>query len=289
MHKDSTLSLKQLFVSYLTAVQAARDSANRTSCANNLKQIGTAFQLHHDAFGSFPTGDNDIDPPRTKGARGVEQAWGWAYQVLPYLEQTALWENPDDAAVKAKTIEMYFCPSRRAPIVFDVSTGKSNGPRAQIDYAGCGGTDDNGKDALLVRSNYTDPVTGAVVKTTPVRLPASVPDGASNTLLVGERYINTTWYDTAGGPESDEYRGGYITGMPGKLRFLARSGDFLPVQDRTYQSPEDFSRFGSAHPETLNAVFADGALHPIRYNVSIEVLRRASRRDDGQAFDLSNL
>jgi hypothetical protein len=244
--------------------------------------------------GPKPLQCNDDDPPRTKDAgggalRGVEQAWGWGYQILPYIEQTALWEEKDDAAVKATALEMYFCPSRRAPIAFDVSTAKSTGPRGQIDYAGCGGTDDNGKDGLLVRSNYTDAVTGALVKTVPVRLPGSVPDGASNTVLVGERYINTTWYDTPGGPESDEYRGGYITGLPGKLRFLARSGDLQPTKDRTYQTPEDFSRFGSVHAETFNAVFADGALHPVRYTVSVEVLRRACRRDDGQAFDLSNL
>jgi type II secretory pathway pseudopilin PulG len=278
-----------LMTLFFPAVQASRDRAYRASCANNLRQIGTAFQLHHDAFGYFPTGGNEIDPPRTPGARGADQAWGWAYQILPYVEQTALWEDPDDAAVKAKAVETYFCSSRRAPTVFDVVTSKSTGKRAKIDYAACGGTDDHGKDGLIVRSNYNDPVSGEAIKTTPVRLPGSVPDGASNTLLVGERYMNPTWYGVPTGPESDEYRGGYITGMAGRLRFLVRSGDMQPVHDRTYQSPEDFSRFGSRHPESFNAVFADGALHPIRYSVSIEVLRRACRRDDGQAFDVGSL
>ena len=121
-----------------------------------------------------------------------------------------------------------------------------------------------GADGLLVRSTYTDAM-GQEVKTTSVRLPGTCPDGSSNTLLVGERYMNPTWYTIGSGPESDEYRGGYITGMPGRLRFLVRSGAFEPAKDRTYLGPEDYSRFGSAHPNGFHGVFGDGAIHTIRY------------------------
>jgi hypothetical protein len=278
----------------LPAVQAARDSARRTTCANNLRQISTAFQLHHDTFGYLPSGGTGVDTPRTLTAsgqieRGVNQAWGWAYQVLPYLEQSALYDEQDDAAVKEKGIETYFCPSRRGVTVFDVAAGKSKGLRAQIDYAGNGGTDDHGKDGMLVRSTFTDGKTGEVVKGVPVRLPGSVPDGTSNTLLLGERWMNPTWYDMATGPESDDYRGGFITGMPGRLRFVVRSGSFEPAKDRTYETFDDYSRFGSAHAGSFNAVMADGSQRVIRYSVSPEVFRKACRRNDGEAYDLSQL
>jgi prepilin-type N-terminal cleavage/methylation domain-containing protein len=59
----------------LPAVQAAREAARRSQCANNLKQIGLALQMHHDVKGEFPSG--------TYAGEGSL----WSYYILPYLEQ----------------------------------------------------------------------------------------------------------------------------------------------------------------------------------------------------------
>jgi prepilin-type N-terminal cleavage/methylation domain-containing protein len=275
-----------LITLFFPAVQASRDSANRTKCANQLRQIGLAFQLHHDALGAFPTRGRKVDAPRSLTpdgaiARVSEQTWGWAYQILPYLEQTALWENPDDAAVKAATLETYFCPSRRKPVVFEVNHSRSVGPRGQIDYAGSTGTEPDGLNGLLVPCHYK--TQGEWVKPNAVRLPGSVPDGASNTLLVSERYLDPRWRDFPRGPEDNDFRGGYIAGN------LVRSGNFQPVRDRPYEHLNDYARFGSAHPVSFNAVFGDGAVHTVRYAVSIKVFKAACGRDDGDALDLSHL
>lgn len=62
----------------LPAVQAAREAARRTQCVNNLKQVGLAMQMHHDAKGTLPGG-------------GKGCCFGtWANFILPYLEQGAL-------------------------------------------------------------------------------------------------------------------------------------------------------------------------------------------------------
>jgi len=86
----------------LPAVQAAREAARRISCTNNLKQIGLSFHNYHDAHKGFPPGNifqqYIYDDPGT-------HKWGWGYTycgmmgwpafLLPYMEQTALYDLID--------------------------------------------------------------------------------------------------------------------------------------------------------------------------------------------------
>jgi prepilin-type N-terminal cleavage/methylation domain-containing protein len=70
----------------IPAVQAARESARRTQCANNLKQLGVAVHNYHDAFKKIPPGDLY---PRVAG---VSSGWTWSghWQLLPYVENDQL-------------------------------------------------------------------------------------------------------------------------------------------------------------------------------------------------------
>ncbi|MDC0934896.1 DUF1559 domain-containing protein [Pirellulales bacterium] len=112
----------------LPAVQAARESARRTQCINHLKQIGLGWINHEGARGHYPSagwghawwGDPD------RGA-GVSQPGSWAYHILPYVEQQAVYDLPGDgqpdvittqqlegASLSAQApISIFNCPSRR--------------------------------------------------------------------------------------------------------------------------------------------------------------------------------
>ncbi len=67
----------------LPAVQQAREAARRSSCKNNLKQIGVALHNYHDTFRSFPCGAMNLGGNNREG-------WGWAALILPQMDQAAL-------------------------------------------------------------------------------------------------------------------------------------------------------------------------------------------------------
>jgi prepilin-type N-terminal cleavage/methylation domain-containing protein len=97
----------------LPAVQAAREAARRSQCANNLRQIGLAFHNFHDTRNAFP-------PLRIAGAEGWPTCW---VLIMPYMEQGNLFDAWDitrkyaqqtDAARQTQ-IKSYYCPARRPP------------------------------------------------------------------------------------------------------------------------------------------------------------------------------
>src|ERR671919_44032 len=74
----------------LPAVQAARESARRMSCASNLRQIGLAMHNYHDIAGAFPIGVSNDIPGNGNGSDGN---WTWSARILPYLEQSGLYQT----------------------------------------------------------------------------------------------------------------------------------------------------------------------------------------------------
>jgi prepilin-type N-terminal cleavage/methylation domain-containing protein/prepilin-type processing-associated H-X9-DG protein len=98
----------------LPAVQKVREAAARLQCANNLKQIGLALHNHHDARATLPPGGMQT------GQNGNPCYSNWAIELLPYLEQEALYKqydqlayNTTDAnrAVGQQRVKVYECPS----------------------------------------------------------------------------------------------------------------------------------------------------------------------------------
>ena len=137
----------------LPAVQSAREAARRAQCKNNLKQLGLAVLLHHQAIGHFPTsGWGTVwvtDPDR---GFGVMQPGGWVGSVLPFMEQTAIRNlgarqtdqqaRRDAASQMVSTpISTFQCPTRRRAIAYPRGVtffnygGFSASVTAKTDYA----------------------------------------------------------------------------------------------------------------------------------------------------------
>lgn len=259
----------------LPAVQAARESARRTQCSNHLKQFGIAFQNHHDTHLIFPDAGTDWTLPRTK-VNGIiqvapKQAWGWAYQICPYIEQRSLWEHPDDVEVAKTPVKLLFCPSRRPPTVINGSqNGIPNGPRGQIDYACSGGTDGNfpsplgGTNGAVIRGGTSDPI----------RI-AKITDGLSNTIIVGERRCNMARRND---PTMADENNGWIDGYDWDT---VRWGYEMFAPDYRSTSINSSREFGSQHPAGCQFVFADGSVRMLSYSMELQVFRNGLERDDG--------
>ena len=142
-------------------------------------------------------------------------------------------------------------------------------------------------------NNVSDPVTFQMIS-----------DGTSNTLLVGEKFLRPDLYD--GGSWSDDK--GWTDGWdPDSMR----STCFKPLQDslsgtsgssgacspdsgnatcdQLYGFATDVVNFGSAHPAGLNAVFADGSVHSINYDIDVQVFDNLGDRQDGAVIDQASL
>ncbi len=122
----------------LPAVQAAREAARRAQCSNNLKQIGLSFNSYNSAKKHFPTAglggaawNNQLAAGLLEPASGksIQNAPidvpGWAFQILPYAEENAIYQAamnaPNPAGdplpgigdfLTSQRVAMYLCPSR---------------------------------------------------------------------------------------------------------------------------------------------------------------------------------
>jgi len=261
----------------LPAVQAAREAARRSQCMNNLKQIALAFHHYHDSYRAFPDGGkNECDSPVPPGAQCTPSSpggqapgccrpysrgeWSWPYQILPFLEQTNVYQLTSDSLIYQTPISTYYCPSRRAAVLYNNV--------AKIDYGGCAGS--TGSNGVVTRRG------------TPAVIFAHITDGTSNTLLAGGKQLNPhrfgqTYDDNepyvATGWDSEIFRIGSQTEPPGP-----------DSQHPSYTATDPYvgsNRFGSAHPGIFNATLVDGSGRAISFTVDLEVFRRLCARDDG--------
>jgi prepilin-type N-terminal cleavage/methylation domain-containing protein/prepilin-type processing-associated H-X9-DG protein len=265
----------------LPAIQAARESARRTQCQNNLRQIGDAVQMHHDTRKHFPTGRNQFD----------QYAVSWAFFLLPYMEETAIYNSYDskarvdddaNAATMRTPIETYACPSRRKPaadrnfdnnesppVVLGAATLADYSANAGIQImTGMVGADDSA--AVFGGFNRAD--AGPIFSGSRINA-RQVEDGLSKTIAVGERHLPPVPDGTP--PELEHLAIGDTASIAGDTPHTTfRATDTGLAAD--IDDP-DRNKFGSSHSGSLiQFVFLDGHVRGLRPDIALVVVKALS-------------
>src|SRR5947208_9627561 len=189
----------------LPAVQAARESARRNKCQNNLKQLGLGCHSFHDTYKKLPingTGTFGYGQPNVDGSGS------WGYNIMPYIEMMNVYMSTTgltayDTSSKRmhdKTLQTFLCPTRqRKGFKTDNSSSHAG---SMTDYV------------INPRINF--PNDNPIVNTNENSRPdmnhglAFITDGTSNTLLFGEKALQTSQYlsDAIGSFDETLWRGG---------------------------------------------------------------------------------
>jgi prepilin-type processing-associated H-X9-DG protein len=182
-------------------VQAAREAARRTSCENNLKQIGIALNSYLSSYNAFPyyISDYSSGPPVIK--TGAAQFSAVHVRLFPYLEQGPLFNAlnlfleqdpvtgiPANATAVQTTVAVYLCPSDGSSFPesggnnyrLSVGVGPQWGPNVESPDSGDG---------------FFDARAGRIHA-------GSFPDGLSHTVALSER-LRGTGQEGSGTPERD--------------------------------------------------------------------------------------
>lgn len=270
----------------LPTVQQVREASRRATCSSHLRQVGTALLSHHETFGIFPgngcEAPTQLIPAAEGGApvniyvkrasdgrmfywgvgdpalRPEEQVGSWAFAILPFIEQKPvhqqrLWMTP---------IELYHCPSRRDAVALPVVKQDEYG-----EYEGGGWT--WGKTDFAGNS--------LVVVNRPKRLlrMASLQDGSSDTILVGEKAFDPsiqsgpTWHW-----DVPYFTGGGMGTQRNGLKVM-QDGPGIPFHGHGQ------GEWGSAHPGGAHFLFGDGSVKLILHGISWMLMEKWLTPADG--------
>lgn len=309
----------------LPAVQAAREAARRSTCVNQLRQMGIAILNYETATRKFPTGGTE--PWHDEGAESVRfsKGYGWMVQILPYVENAALQnlskgygegDKQRDQLVRGTPVSLYNCPSRRgATVVFvraDVGDGQADACElgcALSDYAGATPANILDVDRPSADPWFWQGVThGDVVaaarqlvrhrgKSYPVEYLGVIVRTHMETPCK-PRHITDGLSKTMVVGEKRLFSNLYEVGdtqddigwTDGWDPDIMRYTGYQPGADilETEDAPQGYSyHFGSAHPSVFNVVFADGHVTSLTYEIDLVTFNAMGNRADGLVVDYS--
>ncbi len=268
----------------MPAVQQAREASMRTQCINNLKQLGLAAQLYHDAYNSFPSGWYCDETDTTNCVNTAAQPWMWngLTGLLLKLEQENLYNElnfnlrtNDIANVTGvrRTLNMLVCPSNRRAATVNTTTGTGT-TKATVRY---GPSDYRGNMAAGYvpgcANAATDPTcgiydNGLTYMNSSVGM-AEISDGTSNTCLIGET-LTGTWSE-------------------------ANSCCVRTTVDRQLNKPirvngvNYYTYWMSKHPGIVNFLKCDGSVSSVTNQIDKNVLVKMMTRNGGEALSADEI
>lgn len=276
----------------LPAVQKIRETAARTKCQNNLKQLGIAMNKFHSVYNCFPPGalsgatDNvTLSAARRVGVDTPGVIHSWTPFILPYIEQESIanlytfsrnWNDSANAAAIANVIPILLCPS--TPNNGNRMNTRAGASNPATDYA-----PNNAYAAALETAGLVDVAidrTGILQVNRTWSIP-EITDGASNTLLLSE---------DAGRP--DRWQAGKLTSAGGQQDggWADRENEYIvhgydstgnsnpgPCHTNCTNNNEVYS----FHQGGANHVFADGSVRFIRADMDIRMFVKFVTRRGG--------
>jgi prepilin-type N-terminal cleavage/methylation domain-containing protein len=223
------------------AVQKVREAAARISSTNNLKQIGLAAHNFHDTFKRLPyNGVWDV-----WGRQNLQGSGSWAYQVLPYVEQNAMYTSATGTSPGPQLgVPVFICPGRSRTGFTPPGGNPRSGPTT--DYA--------------INTRLNDPNganTGAADRKLRI---TGIVDGSSNVVFAGQASLTTDQYTTADPGNWNEtfYVGGY--GGSGR-------GNGVVQQDGPSISPGN--NWGGPFSGGALFVLCDGSVRSINFGTNV--------------------
>jgi hypothetical protein len=270
----------------LPAVQKVRESANRVTCQNNLKQIALGF---HNAAGA----NGDRLPPGIgvySSTPGNAPSTG-LYHILPFVEQDALFKQGNRNGVYAASfnqvyaqkVRIFLCPS-------DVSAGGG----VVADYAGKSWGGSSYAANALVLCQVSSAWVFMNAQGCP-RLPATFADGMSNTILLAEKYVRCTnyafpaggslWaYDITKAPVQP-YHAGFGISWTG---YSVGPGSHFLVQPRPFQGSDSNCdpTLASTPHQVMQVALADGSVRSLSPRISGEIWWAACTPNGGEVLGI---
>ncbi|MEM9410813.1 MAG: DUF1559 domain-containing protein [Planctomycetota bacterium] len=297
----------------LPAVQTVREAARRSACSNNMRQIVLAMMNYESAQGELPPGVRN-DFGETVTGINWKGTWSWGTFVLPYMEEEGLYQlldpqsgslaerllDPQVVVAVAKPLESFRCPSDGSADGTSTARPFFDDNGVQVEEVGLSNFVANNTHSWPLWTDVDRDNNGTVAASEMVtgafggdgaRKLRDMRDGASNSILVGERVFANGYMDPTVGPGILEAfpRAANIYGTRGlghtngnNIQYNAWHG----IVDATfcghgfindYNYWEKSRAASSRHPGGVNFGFADGSIRFTRD--SIEHIGRFSEVD----------